>query len=240
MSTQRQARLFEENENEGLAAWPVRERPLSRLYNVGTSNLGTVELLALIIGGHNQIKIAREIVKRFHDLPNTLTAELMQVHGVGKSVAARVVAALEMGKRMNQAAKNLTETLNSPRKVGRILMNYLGGLEQEAFAVLYLDTRMRMLDKEILYRGTLNTTMVRRSEVFRGAVRRNCAAVMVAHNHPSGEVSPSPEDLALTRKLLQAGRLLEIELVDHLVVSATRYHSIRELNGHAVDEKWGH
>src|SRR5690606_32309380 len=104
----------------------------------------------------------------------------------------------------------------------------LGFQEQEHFTVLFLDTRNRVTDEETLYVGSLNTSLVRIAEVFRGAVRRNCAAVIVAHNHPSGDPTPSPEDVALTRRLVDAGKLLEIEVLDHLVIGNNRYVSLRE------------
>ncbi len=94
--------------------------------------------------------------------------------------------------------------------------------------VLYLDTRNRVVDQEVLYVGSLNTSLVRIAEVFRGAVRRNCAAVIVAHNHPSGDPNPSPEDVALTRRLVDAGKLLEVDVLDHLVIGQNRYVSLRE------------
>ncbi len=100
--------------------------------------------------------------------------------------------------------------------------------EYENFVILYLDTRNRVTAREILYKGSLNTSLVRIGEVFRGAVRRNCAAVIVAHNHPSGDPNPSPEDVALTRRLVEAGKLLEVEVLDHLVIGENRYVSLRE------------
>jgi DNA repair protein RadC len=100
--------------------------------------------------------------------------------------------------------------------------------EYEHFVVLYLDTRNRVTSREILYKGSLNTSLVRIAEVFRGAVRRNCAALIVAHNHPSGDPNPSPEDVALTRRLVDAGKLLEVDVLDHLVIGQNRYVSLRE------------
>ena len=94
--------------------------------------------------------------------------------------------------------------------------------------VLYLDTRNRVVDQETLYKGTLNASMVRIAEVFRGAVRRNCASIVVAHNHPSGDPSPSPEDIALTRKLVEAGKLMDVEVLDHVVVGRGQFVSLRE------------
>ena len=118
--------------------------------------------------------------------------------------------------------------IRSPGDAANLLMPMIGHQEQEHFVVLYLDTRNRVLDREILYKGSLNTSLVRIAEVFRGAVRRNCAGIVVAHNHPSGDPNPSPEDIALTRRLVSAGKLLEIDMLDHVVVGQNRFVSLRE------------
>jgi DNA repair protein RadC len=107
-------------------------------------------------------------------------------------------------------------------------MAKLSAMEQEHFQVLYLDTRNRVLGSDTLYIGSLNTSHIRVAEVFREAVKRNCAALIVAHNHPSGDPSPSPEDVAVTRQLIEAGQLLDIELLDHLVIGHQRFVSLRE------------
>jgi len=100
--------------------------------------------------------------------------------------------------------------------------------EQEHFVLLYLDTRNRVLDRETLYKGSLNTSLVRTGEVFRGAVRRQCGAIIVAHNHPSGDPTPSAEDIALTRRLVDAGKLLEVDVLDHVIIGHNRFVSLRE------------
>ena len=106
---------------------------------------------------------------------------------------------------------------------------YIGRQAQEHFVVLYLDIRNRIFDREVVYKGTVNTTVIRVAELFRGAVRRNAAAIIIAHNHPSGDASPSPEDIALTRRVVEAGQLLQVECLDHLIIgSAGTYVSLRQ------------
>ena len=138
------------------------------------------------------------------------------------------MAALELGRRLMAEAPEERYQIRAPGDAAHLLLPRLSHKEQENFAVLYLNTRNQVTDQEVLYKGSLNTSLVRVAEVFRGAVRRNCAAVIVAHNHPSGDPSPSPEDIALTRRLVDAGKLLEIDVLDHLVIGHNRYISLRE------------
>jgi DNA repair protein RadC len=118
--------------------------------------------------------------------------------------------------------------VRSPADAAALLMPEIGSLEQEHFVVLLLDTRNRVIGQEVLYKGSLNTSHIRVGEVFREAIRRNCAAILVAHNHPSFDCSPSPEDHALTRLLVEAGKTLDVDVVDHLIVSCKNFVSLRE------------
>jgi DNA repair protein RadC len=155
-------------------------------------------------------------------------AQLRALRGLGPAKASQVLAALELGRRLMAESPDERWQIRAPQDAAHILMPSLGHKEQEHFAVLYLDTRNRVTAREILYKGSLNTSLVRIAEVFRGAVRRNCAALIVAHNHPSGDPNPSPEDVALTRRLVEAGKLLEVDVLDHLVIGNNRYVSLRE------------
>ncbi|HHE71177.1 MAG TPA: JAB domain-containing protein [Chloroflexi bacterium] len=214
---------------------PTDERPRERLARMGAQALSTAELLAIIlrtgVGGENVLAMAGRILAQFDGLAGLARAdfsELAAVHGLGPAKSAQVMAALELGRRLMAEAPDERWQIRSPGDAARVLMPALGYLEQEQFAVLYLDTRNRVMAQEMLYKGSLNTSLVRIAEVFRGAVRRNCAALIVAHNHPSGDPSPSPEDVALTRRLIEAGKLLEIDVLDHLVIGQNRYVSLRE------------
>lgn len=208
---------------------PLRERPASRLSYVGSESVSQVELLAVLIGGPDQLEIAQAVVQRFGDtLDHVLLEELMTIPGIGAATAARIQAAVELGKRIAHAPDDDRFQIKQPADAAHLLIPAIGNAQQECFAVLYMDTRNRVMEQEILYRGTLNATMVRAAEVFRGAVRRNAAAILVGHNHPSSDPDPSPEDLALTRLLVRAGKTLELELMDHLVVGSRRWISLRQ------------
>jgi DNA repair protein RadC len=147
---------------------------------------------------------------------------------MGTAKSAQVKAALELGRRMLLAAPEDRLEVRSPGDVARILMAEMSHLEQEQFRVVLLDTRNRVVAFETVYQGSLNTSYIRTAEVFRSAVKRNCNALIAAHNHPSGDPTPSPEDVAVTRQLVAAGRLLSIELLDHLVIGQQRFVSLRE------------
>ena len=211
---------------------PLHERPAARLSYVGSGGVSQVELLALLIGGPDQLDIAQAVVQRFGDtLPQALTDELLSIPGIGTATAARIRAALELGRRFAHGQDNDRRQISSPSDAADILMALIGHAEQECFAVLYLDIRNRVQDQEILYRGTLNTTHIRIAEIFRGAVRRNAGAVLVGHNHPSGDPRPSPEDRSITLSLIQAGKLVEIDVVDHVIIGRNRWISLRQNSG---------
>lgn len=214
---------------------PVDERPRERMARVGPQALSTAELLAIIlrtgVGGENVLSMAQRILSTFGGLSGLARADfrlLAAERGLGPAKSAQILAALEMGRRLMAESPEERWQIRAPSDAAQILMPTLGYKEQELFAILYLDTRNRVEDHETLYKGSLNTSLVRIAEVFRGAVRRNCASLIVAHNHPSGDPNPSPEDVALTRRLVEAGKLLEVEVLDHLVIGQNRFVSLRE------------
>jgi DNA repair protein RadC len=210
---------------------PVRERPASRVADYGAHACSLAELLAAIVGGSHQIEIAYALLERFGDVTGITRAsveELAQVDRLGAARAAALKAALEIGRRLQIEAAGDKVQVRSPADAAALLMPEIGHLEQEVFVVLLLDTRNRVIGQETLYKGSLNASHIRVGEVFREAIRRNCAAILVAHNHPSQEVSPSPEDAALTKQLVEAGKSLDVEVIDHLVISRSRFVSLRE------------
>jgi DNA repair protein RadC len=210
---------------------PVRERPVYRLHRVGAASVSLTELLAAAIGGSRQIEIAQALLQRYDtlaDIARVSPQELAQVDGLGPARAAALKAALELGRRLTLEEVGEKPQIRSPADAAVLLLPDLSHQEQELFVVLLLDTRNRVLDRVDLYKGSLNQSQVRVGEVFRDAVRRNCAAVIVAHNHPSGQPDPSPEDVAVTRDLVAAGTLLGVEVLDHLVIGHQRWISLRE------------
>jgi len=214
---------------------PTRERPRERLARCGETALSTTELLAIIlrtgVGGESALGVAGRLLSNYDGLAGLARAsfaELRAERGLGDAKTAQLKAALELGRRMLLVTPEERLTVHSPSDVAQLLMAEMAHLEQENFRVLYLDTRNRLLGAETAYVGTLNASHIRVGEVFRDAIKRNCAAIIVAHNHPSGDPSPSPEDVEVTRQLAAAGELLGIELLDHLVIGQACFVSLRE------------
>ncbi|MEA3338737.1 MAG: DNA repair protein RadC [Chloroflexota bacterium] len=214
---------------------PIDERPRERLARAGEGALSTTELLAIIlrtgVDGENVLDMASRIISRYNGLPGLARASLAELQtekGLGPAKTAQLKAALELGRRMLLASPEERLVVRSPSDVAQIMIAEMAHLEQEHFRVLYLDTRNRLLDSKTVYVGSLNASHIRVSEVFRGAVKRNCAAIIAVHNHPSGDPTPSPEDVEVTRRLVAAGNLLDIEVLDHLIVGQQRFVSLRE------------
>jgi DNA repair protein RadC len=210
---------------------PLHERPTHRVAEAGAGACNLVELLAAVVGGPQQIEIAYALLGRFGDMVGLGRAsvhELKRVPGLGPARAARLKAALELGQRLSPPGEDRPQ-VRSPADAVQLLMPKMRLLEQEELWVINVDARNRVLAVEAVYRGLLHETHVRPCEVFRSAVRTGtAAAIIVAHNHPSGDCSPSPEDVAVTRTLAQTGELLGLELLDHIILGNGRFVSLRE------------
>lgn len=214
---------------------PMDLRPRERLIYAGAGALSTVELLAIILrmGGRGEsvIRMAERLLAQFGGLAGLAQAshdELCAVHGVGEAKATQIKAALELGRRLLATAPYERPQVRSPADVANLVMLEMGLLEQEHLRVVLLDTKNYVQRIVNVYAGSLNTAVVRVGEIFREAIRSNCAAIIVVHNHPSGDPTPSPEDVRVTEQLVEAGRLLDIEVLDHLVIGRNRYVSLKE------------
>lgn len=214
---------------------PKGERPRERLQHYGPQSLSTAELVAIIlrtgVGGENVIRLAERLLVSFDGLPGIASAsfeELCQVKGVGPAKVTQIKAALELGRRLLVASPGDKPTISSPGDVASLVGSEMSFLIQEEFWVLHLDTRNRVRRVMRLYRGSLNQATVRVGEVFREAVRANAASIIAVHNHPSGDPTPSPQDIALTRALVSAGKLLDIPLLDHVIIGRGRWVSLKE------------
>ncbi len=214
--------------SRGLA---LRDSPAYRAI-ANSAACSTAELLATVIGGAGPLDTALCLLNRFgslHNVARANAADLMQIAGIGNSAAARLIAAIEISRRL-LAPEDERRQINSPADAVAILQPILMHLVQEHLYVLLLDTRNRVMGEPVLvYRGSLNTSLIRVGEVFRDAIRANAAAIIVSHNHPSSDPNPSNEDQAVTVALVQAGKLLDIEVLDHIVVGNTgKYASLKE------------
>ncbi len=222
---------------------PEGERPRERLRLVGATGLSQRELLAILLRigtrGRSALILADVLLARFGGLSGLARAdltELQNVPGIGPVKAVELKAALELGKRMVLSAPDQQRPqIKSPADAAQLLMLEMGVLEQEEVRTLLLDTRNRVIAAPMIYRGSLNTTSMRVAEVFKDAIRVNSAGLIVAHNHPSGDPAPSAEDVRVTKTLVQAGKLLDIDVLDHIVISQSRYVSLKE-RGLGFDE----
>jgi DNA repair protein RadC len=153
---------------------------------------------------------------------------LISQHGIGEAKAAQIKAAIELGRRLTLESPEERPTINSPADAAALVIYEMSALEQEHLRILLLDRRNRVLEIEEVYRGSVNSSQVRVGEVFKAAVRKNASALIVIHNHPSGDPTPSPDDVAVTRAIVQAGKLLDVDVLDHLVIGQGRWVSLKE------------
>jgi DNA repair protein RadC len=214
---------------------PTGERPRERLIHEGATSLSTAELLAIIfrvgVDGENVLALSNRLLAKFGGLTGLARApfsELQAEHGLGEAKVSTLKAAFELGRRLTITAPDERPSVRSPADAANLLMGEMSMLEQETLRVVLLDTRNRVLATPVIYQGNLNTSVIRVSELFREAIRRNAAALIVAHNHPSGDPTPSPEDVAVTRNIISAGQLLDIEVLDHIVIGQQRFTSLKE------------
>lgn len=210
---------------------PQVDHPATRLTYLGPNSLSLVELLTILIGGPDALDAAGRLLARtegLNHLAQMTIPELTDVDGIGPSTAARIKAACELGRRMMVSMPQERPQVRTPSDVANLLMLEMGLLEQEQLRVLLLDTKNFIQEVVMVYQGSLNMAMVRVGELFRDAVRRNRASIILVHNHPSGDPTPSPEDVRMTEMTVEAGRLLDIDVLDHIVIGRNRFVSLKE------------
>jgi DNA repair protein RadC len=215
---------------------PAAERPQEKLLYKGAAGLSNSELLALIIrtgaGEKSAIQLAEEVIAfamtNSGDLGKVDPRELMKIDGIGASKACSIIAAMEFSKRMMSGdLRESGSRLQSGDDVARLLMEEMMYENREIFMAIHLNTRLEVESKTIVSIGNLDTAPVHPREVFGPAVRKGAAAVIVAHNHPSGDPAPSPEDIAVTDRLLESSRILGIKLLDHVIIGNGRFTSLK-------------
>jgi DNA repair protein RadC len=213
-----------------LKVLPLREQPAYRVRaNAAACSLS--ELLATVIGGTQQIEIAEALLARFSgDLTRIYhahTTQIASIHGLGESTAVRLKAALALGLKLNDPAEE-RPVVNSPGDAAALVQHEMSLLEQEYLRVIVLNTRNHVLDIVEVTHGSVNSSQVRIAEVLKPAVERMAPAIIVVHNHPSGDSSASPDDIQITRALVEAGELLDITVLDHLIIGKGSYTSLKE------------
>jgi DNA repair protein RadC len=221
---------------------PLSERPRERLAERGPDALTHAELIAILLRtglkGANAVEIGRQLLKKFgslHTLAQTSVDDLQSVKGIGRDKAVTLVAAFALARAMAKDLQRESPVLDNPEAIVRLLREENLVRNVETFQVLLLNTRRRLLRVEEISHGTLDTILVHPREVFRSAIAANAAAIVLVHNHPSGDPTPSEADIKVTRDLIRAGQLLKIEVLDHVIIGRATperpkdYASLREL-----------
>lgn len=221
---------------------PAQDRPRERLLTYGAKTLSNAELLAILLntgqgpGKLSAVGLGQLLLKELErsqgdplgQLRQVEAGELIQIKGIGPAKAATVLAAIELGRRVFLARPPERTVIDSPEQAAMALSGELMWQAQEHFAVLHLDIKHKLLSQQIITRGTATETLSHPRETFRSAIKQGASRILIAHNHPSGSLDPSPEDLALTRQLLQAGQLLQIPVLDHLILGGGHFLSLRQ------------
>ncbi len=217
---------------------PLSERPRERLLKHGIEALSAQEILALILGrgikDESVIVTAQKLLSTFGNLKNIAAAsmeELTKIKGIGPAKAAQIKAAFELSKRLEDSSdKDRKATVKSPEDAIKSVKNQLKGKKKEHFLVLSLDTRNHLINTQTISIGSLDSSIVHPREVFKEAISSTAASVIFAHNHPSGDPTPSEDDIKLTKRLVEAGEILGIEVLDHIIICDKEYISMKSRN----------
>lgn len=214
---------------------PKEERPRERLMRYGAERLANKELLAILLRTGTQqesaLNLAEKLLARFDSLRGLASAsfeELLEVNGIGPAKAADILAAFELAKRLADSQMEFHGVVNSPKDAAQMVLRELSLEDKEHFMIIMLNTKHRVIAKKVISIGHLNASLVHPREMFKEAIKRSSAAVILVHNHPSGDLTPSRDDLVTTERLKEVGEILGIEVLDHIIVGDNRYLSFRE------------
>ena len=222
-----------------ITGWPEGDRPREKLALNGAENLSSAELIAILLstGTHkmNAVDIGKELINKFDTLEYLSQAsleELQELKGIGPAKAITLQAAFQLSRNMQkESAENQIIYCKSPEDVAKIFIPQLGHLKQEIFSIALLDSAGKFLRDREITRGIINASLIHPREVFRVAIKEAATSVILVHNHPSGQLSPSNEDLSITRQLVSVGEMVGIPVHDHLIIAGNKYLSLKE-SGH--------
>ncbi|GGA85937.1 UPF0758 protein YsxA [Ornithinibacillus halotolerans] len=214
---------------------PKEDRPRERLLTLGASHLSNQELIAILLGSGTKnesvMDLANRLLMHFEGLKllkDATIEELTAIKGIGKAKGVLILSALELGKRLSQYKPNERYVIRSPEDGADYVMEEMRNLNQEHFVAIFLNTKNQIIHRQTIFIGSLNASIVHPREVFREAVKRSAASIIVAHNHPSGDPTPSQEDIHVTRRLVESGKMIGIELLDHLIIGDRKFVSLKE------------
>lgn len=213
----------------------VDDRPRERLVRQGAQSLSNQELIAILLRTGTKeesvLALANRVLNYFeklHELKRATIEEIISIKGIGEAKAVQLLAAVELGRRLAQKQVESRFTIRSPQDAATFLMPDMSSLQQEHFVALFLNVKNQVLHKQTIFIGSLNSSIVHPREIFREAVKRSTASIICAHNHPSGNPTPSPEDIEVTKRLQEAGYIIGIEVIDHVIIGDHQFISLKE------------
>ena len=217
---------------------PINDRPIERLINNGANTLSNEELIAILLRTGKRGKSSKDIavnilskINNIQELSNMTLEQLKKIDGIGNSKAAILLSSFELAKRMNKKIENIINLkANNPNLLFDYYKNIIGDKEQEHFYAIYLDTRKRIIKDKLLFIGTINYSLVHPREVFKEAYLSGASTIILIHNHPTGNVIPSKDDIFTTNKLKEIGDLMGIKIIDHIIIGKDKYYSFYENN----------
>lgn len=211
------------------------DRPRERLKRQGADSLSNQELIAILLRTGTKkesvLHLANRVLTHFeqlHELKNATIEEIMDIKGIGEAKAIQLLASIELGRRLQKKRPDDRFTIRSPQDAATFLMPDMSSLLQENFVTLFLNVKNQIIHQQTIFIGSLNASIVHPREIFREAVKRSAASIICAHNHPSGNPSPSPEDIDVTKRLQEAGLIIGIELLDHVIIGDHQFISLKE------------
>jgi DNA repair protein RadC len=214
---------------------PEEERPRERMLQYGAQALSNAELLAILLRtgtiSESAVGLAQRLLAEsggLRQLVEMSASELIKIKGIGLAKAMQIKAGIELGRRIARSVQHSTVTIRSPRDVSDLLMEDLRYLKKEHFVCLFLNTKNHVIGQETLSIGSLNASIVHPREVFVAAIKRSSASIICVHNHPSGDPTPSREDIEITKRLSEAGRLIGIDVLDHIIIGDRTFVSLKE------------
>lgn len=214
---------------------PKEDRPRERLLKLGSSHLSNQELIAILLGSGTKdesvTSLSNRVLMHFEGLKllsDATIEELTAIKGIGPAKGVFILASIELGKRMNAYKPNERYIIRSPEDGADYVMEEMRSLNQEHFVTLFLNTKNQIIHKQTIFIGSLNASIVHPREVYREAVKRSAASIICVHNHPSGDPTPSQEDIQVTRRLVDSGKMIGIELLDHLIIGDRKFVSLKE------------
>jgi DNA repair protein RadC len=213
---------------------PSDTRPRERLIKKGSEALSNAELLSVILRTGNKkenvLELSNKILKKYNllSLSRVRINNLKKISGMGETKACQIVACFELGRRLLSFRKELKPRIEKARDIAKLFMPHMANLKKEYFKGIYLDSRKRIIKEETIFIGNLNTSVIHPREIFQIAFNEGSAALILLHNHPSGDAWPSIDDIEITRQLVEAGEILGIEVLDHIIIGEKRYVSLKE------------